>query len=296
MNEIVLEEKNLAKGAAEAQASSGQAFRPDFSALRLQPHELSSIKHVVAIASGKGGVGKSTLTALTAVGLQREGKRVGILDADLTGPSIPRLFGIAGQALGMQQGLLPVPSATGIDIMSINLILPQETAPVIWRGPLLAQVLKQFWAETIWQDLDYLLIDLPPGTGDVALTIFQAIDLSGMILVTSPQQLVSMIVSKAVNMAEKMQVPILGLVENMSYFRCPDTGKEHKIFGDSHLEEIVSEEKLELLAKMPLDPELVALADAGKIEEASTAEIQYLIAKLLSLDQAPEPNLPNEIS
>lgn len=269
--------------------------KPDLSRLRLKMHELSSIKHVVAIASGKGGVGKSTLTALTAVALQREGKRVGILDADLTGPSIPRLFGLKAQALGMQEGLLPVPTNTGIDVMSINLILPQETDPVIWRGPLLAQILKQFWAETIWQDLDYLLIDLPPGTGDVSLTIFQSIELDGLILVTSPQQLVSMIVSKAVNMAEKMSVPILGVVENYAYFRCPETGTEHQIFGESHLAEIVAEKKLELLSRLPIRPEIVALADSGRIEEAETSDISYLVARLLSLDSQGEPELPNEI-
>ncbi|MDO5738407.1 MAG: Mrp/NBP35 family ATP-binding protein [Eubacteriales bacterium] len=285
MNERVLSQDRPSK----------EKFRPDLSALRLKMHDMSSIKHVVAIASGKGGVGKSTLTALTAVALEREGKRVGILDADLTGPSIPRLFGLEGQALKMQQGLLPVPSKKGIEVMSINLILSQETAPVIWRGPLLAQILKQFWAETIWQDLDYLLIDLPPGTADVSLTIFQSIELDGMILVTSPQQLVSMIVSKAVSMAEKMSVPLLGVVENMAYFPCPDTGKEHKIFGESHLDQIVSERKLELLARLPLDPELVALADNGRIEEADTTVINHLVSRLLAMDKGSEPELPNEL-
>lgn len=289
MPEIILDREQ------ETTVEQAPHMKPNFDAMRLQLHELSQIKHVVAIASGKGGVGKSSLTALTAVALQREGKRVGILDADLTGPSIPRLFGVDSQAFGVESGLVPVPTETGIDLMSINLILPEETSPVIWRGPLLAQVLKQFWAETIWQDLDYLLIDLPPGTGDVILTIFQSIALDGMILVTSPQQLVSMIVSKAVGMAEMMGVPILGVVENMAYFRCPDNGKEYKIFGESHLDEIVAERKLELLARLPLDPEFVAYCDNGRIEEAPTDQIGHLVARLLALDSGNEPSLPNEV-
>jgi Mrp family chromosome partitioning ATPase len=229
-------------------------------------HELSSVKKVIGIVSGKGGVGKSLVTSMLAVAMNKRGYHCGILDADVTGPSIPKAFGIKQKATGSEFGLLPVRSESGIDIMSVNLLLKNDTDPVIWRGPVIAGTVKQFWTDVIWSDVDFMFIDMPPGTGDVPLTVFQSIAVDGIIIVTSPQELVSMIVSKAVKMAEMMHIPILGLIENMSYFKCPDCEKEHKIFGDSHIEEIAGKHNLKILARLPVDPEISAACDKGLVE------------------------------
>ncbi len=229
-------------------------------------NDLSSVKKVIAVVSGKGGVGKSLVTSAMAVELNRRGHKTAILDADITGPSIPKAFGITERAKGNEFGIIPETTKTGIDIMSVNLLLENTTDPVVWRGPVIAGTVKQFWSEVIWKDVDYMFVDMPPGTGDVPLTVFQSIPLDGIIVVASPQELVSMIVSKAVKMAELMHIPILGLVENMSYFKCPDCGKEHKIYGDSHIDEIAEEYGTRVLAKVPIDPDLAKSVDTGTVE------------------------------
>jgi len=231
-----------------------------------KPHEMSSVKKVIGIVSGKGGVGKSLVTSMLAVTMKRMGYNVAILDADVTGPSIPKAFGISEKAKGSELGLFPVDTKTGIEIMSVNLILKNDNDPVVWRGPIIAGTVKQFWTDVIWSDVDFMFIDMPPGTGDVPLTVFQSIPVDGIIVVTSPQELVSMIVSKAVKMAEMMNIPIIGLVENMSYFRCPDNGKDYKIFGESHIEEIAEKHDLKVLAKLPIDPKISDACDKGIIE------------------------------
>ena len=235
----------------------------DFSA---KPHELSRIKKVIGVVSGKGGVGKSLVTSMLAVTMNRKGYRSAILDADVTGPSIPKAFGIREKATGSDLGIFPIKSKTGIEIMSINLLLENDTDPVVWRGPIIGNTVKQFWTDVIWSDVDFMFIDMPPGTGDVPLTVFQSIAVDGIIIITSPQELVSMIVSKAVKMAEMMHIPILGLVENMSYFKCPDNDKEYKIFGDSHIEEIAEKHSIKVLARIPIDPRISAACDRGMIE------------------------------
>lgn len=243
--------------------SERKGTKTDFSE---KPHDLSSIKKVIGIVSGKGGVGKSLVTSMLAVTMNRMGYHTAILDADVTGPSIPKAFGIKEKAKGNEAGLFPAKSKTGVDIMSINLLLENDTDPVIWRGPVIGNTVKQFWTDVIWSDVDFMFIDMPPGTGDVPLTVFQSIPVDGIIIVTSPQELVSMIVSKAVKMAEMMNIPILGLVENMSYFKCPDNGKEYKVFGDSHIEEIAEKHNLKVLAKLPIDPKISGACDKGLIE------------------------------
>ena len=230
------------------------------------PHPKSSIKHIIGVISGKGGVGKSFVTSLLAVALANKGYHVGVMDADITGPSIPKAFGVKPGVAGDETGLIPAKTAGGIDLMSLNLLLPDESSPVVWRGPVIAGTVKQFYTDVIWDDVDYLIIDCPPGTGDVPLTIFQSIKLDGVVIVSSPQELVSMIVSKAAHMADLMSIPVLGLVENMSYVKCPDCGKEIRIFGESHIEKIAAEFGYPVLARVPMDPEYAALVDAGKIE------------------------------
>ncbi|MBE6839262.1 MAG: Mrp/NBP35 family ATP-binding protein [Ruminococcus sp.] len=230
------------------------------------PHELSSIKKVIGIVSGKGGVGKSLVTGLSAVISQRLGYKTAILDADITGPSVPKMFGIKERATGSDDGIYPVKTKTGINIMSLNLLTENETDPVVWRGPVIAGTVKQFWTDVIWGDVDFMFIDMPPGTGDVPLTVFQSIPIDGIIIVASPQELVSMIVEKAVNMAKLMEIPILGLVENMSYVSCPDCGKQIKIFGESHIDDTAKANGLEVLGKIPVEPKLAAACDKGMIE------------------------------
>ena len=237
--------------------------------LRESLNQYSSVKKVIAVVSGKGGVGKSLVTSTLAVTFNRLGKKTAILDADITGPSIPKAFGLKGQVGGTEQGIMPLTSATGIDVMSINLLMENETDPVIWRGPIIGNVVKQFWTDVIWKNIDFMFIDMPPGTGDVPLTVFQSLPVDGIVIVTSPQELVSMIVAKAVNMAKEMHIPILGLVENMSYFRCPDNGKEYKIFGESHIDTIAKNYGLPILAKLPIEPALAEACDAGQIESVN---------------------------
>lgn len=231
-----------------------------------KPNSMSNIKKVIGVVSGKGGVGKSLVTSMMAVLLNRRGFHTAILDADITGPSIPKAFGIKQKAIGSEFGLIPVKSKTGIDIMSINLLLEDENAPVVWRGPIISGTVKQFWTDVVWSDIDYMFVDMPPGTGDVPLTVFQSIPLDGIIIVTSPQELVSMIVSKAVNMAQMMNIPILGIVENMSYVKCPDCGKQISVFGESHVEKIAQQYKLKLLDRLPIDPAIAKSCDTGIVE------------------------------
>ena len=231
-----------------------------------KPHELSKINKVIGIVSGKGGVGKSLVTCLSAVLMNRRGFKTAVLDADITGPSVPKAFGLTEKAQGNETAIYPVITKKGIKVMSVNLLLPDETAPVIWRGPIIAGTAKQFWTDVVWDDVDYMFVDMPPGTGDVPLTVFQSIPLDGIIVVTSPQELVSMIVGKAVKMAEMMNVPIIGLVENMSYAVCPDCGKQIKVFGESHIEETAEKFGLKVLAKLPIDPETAGLVDKGLLE------------------------------
>ena len=247
--------------------SSNCGSRQQPESLLVPANALSDVKHVVGIVSGKGGVGKSLVTSMLAVLLQREGYKVGILDADITGPSIPKAFGMHNvEVFGDQNGMIPPRTKTGIDMISVNLLLgSDETKPVIWRGSMIAGTVQQFWKETIW-DVDVLLVDCPPGTGDVPLTVFQSLPLDGVVIVSSPQDLVSMIVSKAANMAKMMNVPVLGLVENMSYIKCPDCGKEIKVFGESHIEEVAEKFGYDLLARIPMDSKLAALVDRGMIE------------------------------
>ena len=230
------------------------------------PHKMSTIRKVIAVVSGKGGVGKSMVTAMMSVLMNKRGLQTAVLDADITGPSMPKMFGITERAYATQDGLIPVTSRGGIDVMSVNLLLDNDTDPVVWRGPVIAGTVKQFWTDVIWTDEDIMFIDMPPGTGDVPLTVFQSIPVDGIIIVTSPQELVSMIVEKAVKMAELMHIPIIGIVENMSFFRCPDCGKCHNIFGESNIEKIAQKHGIKSVAKLPIDPEAAALADSGLIE------------------------------
>ena len=248
----------------------------------------SKIGKVIGVVSGKGGVGKSLVTSLLAVALHKQGYRVGILDADVTGPSIPKAFGLQKGVRPTVAGILPAQSAGGIDVMSVNLLLENETDPVIWRGPIIGNTVKQFWTDVIWGELDYMLIDMPPGTGDVALTVFQSLPIDGIIMVTSPQELVSMIVAKAVNMAEHMNVPVLGLVENMSYFRCPDNGKDYQIFGESHIDEIAAEHGLDVLARIPINPAYAKACDGGAIESVEGVDLDGAIAAIVKTAEPAE--------
>ncbi len=246
--------------------------------------EFNNIKHVVAIVSGKGGVGKSMVTSLLATLMSQKGFKVGILDADITGPSIPKSFGIMGNAMQNELGILPAESKGGIKIMSVNMLLKETDAPVVWRGPVIAGAVKQFWQDVVWGDLDYLFIDCPPGTGDVPLTVFQTIPLDGIIMVTSPQDLVSLIVKKAYNMAEMMNINVLGLVENMSYVKCPDCGKEFSVFGGGS-ESVANELNIDLLGKLPIDVSLTQMVDNGCIEHFSNDYLNKAVEKLENLNK-----------
>lgn len=240
--------------------------------------QLNQVGRVIAVMSGKGGVGKSSVTALLALALARRGYKVGILDADITGPSIPRLFGLRpGEVYGSAFGILPPVAAEGIKIMSVNLLLPDEDTAVIWRGPLISGALQQFWTEVIWGRLDALLVDLPPGTSDAALTVMQSLPVNGVIVVTTPQELAAMVVRKAVHMARQLNVPVLGVVENMSYFVCPDSGKHHEIFGPSHAEEVAAAAGAPVLARLPIDPQLAALCDVGEVASVTRPDIEPLV-------------------
>ena len=234
----------------------------------LEPqNKASRVKRVIGVVSGKGGVGKSLVTSMLAVTMQRRGYRTAILDADITGPSIPKSFGLsAGCVEGNEDGMIPPKTKTGIEIMSLNLLVDEETKPVVWRGPVIAGTVKQFWSEVVWGEVDYMFVDMPPGTGDVPLTVFQSLPLDGIVIVSSPQELVSMIVEKAANMAKLMDVKVLGLVENYSYLVCPDCGKVIKIYGESHIDELAARNSVGVLAKIPIDPSLASLCDKGVIE------------------------------
>ncbi|MBR3816813.1 MAG: Mrp/NBP35 family ATP-binding protein [Clostridia bacterium] len=234
----------------------------------LKQNEFSDIKKIYAVVSGKGGVGKSSVTAMLASAMQARGKQVAVLDADITGPSIPKMFGIEGRAEADASGIIPAVSRTGIRIMSINLLLESQDAPVIWRGPVISGVIQQFFTDVAWGDVDYMFVDMPPGTGDVPLTVFQSLKVDGIIVVTTPQDLVGLIVSKAINMASMMNVPIVGIVENMSYFTCPDCDKKHYIFGEGKTDEVAEKFGIPVLAKLPIDTKTPALADKGAIELA----------------------------
>lgn len=238
----------------------------DPKSLLAKPHELTHVKKIIGVCSGKGGVGKSLVTAMLAVLARRQGLQVGILDADITGPSIPKAFGIKEKAAGTDQGIFPARSTTGIDVMSLNLLLENDSDPVVWRGPVIAGAVGQFWTDVIWGDKDVLFIDMPPGTGDVMLTVCQTIPVDGLVLVSTPQELVGMIVEKALKMAGLMNVPVLGLVENMSYIACPDCGRQIEVFGKSHLDELAARYAIPVTAKLPIDPKLAGSVDKGMIE------------------------------
>ena len=249
--------------------------KPESLLAELNPN--ASVKKVIAVVSGKGGVGKSTVTSMLAVAMAREGKRVGVLDADITGPSAPTAFGVTECQGADESGLYPALTRTGIQVMSINLLLDNPADPVVWRGPVIAGAVKQFWTDVIWEDVDYLFVDMPPGTGDVPLTVFQSLPVDGVIIVTSPQDLVSMIVAKAVKMANMMHIPVLGFVENYSYLRCPDCGKKISVFGKSHLDEIAAQFNLPILARLPIDPAVAEAYDNGQMETVNTEALSAAV-------------------
>ena len=240
----------------------------------------SRVDKVIAVVSGKGGVGKSLVTSLLACEMQRRGHQAAVLDADITGPSIPQAFGIHSGAIGGEDFIYANRSKTGIELMSINLLLPNETDPVVWRGPVIAGAVTQFWTDVLWEDVEYMFVDMPPGTGDVPLTVFQSLPVAGVIVVASPQELVSMIVAKAVNMANMMNVPVLGIVENMSFFKCPDCGKELKIFGESHIDEVAGQNGIDLIAKLPIDPAIAKACDEGRIEKIEGPWLSAIVDKI----------------
>ena len=249
--------------------------KPESLLAELNPN--ASVKKVIAVVSGKGGVGKSTVTSMLAVAMAREGKRVGVLDADITGPSAPTAFGVTECQGADESGLYPALTRTGIQVMSINLLLDNPADPVVWRGPVIAGAVKQFWTDVIWEDVDYLFVDMPPGTGDVPLTVFQSLPVDGVIIVTSPQDLVSMIVAKAVKMANMMHIPVLGFVENYSYLRCPDCGRKISVFGKSHLDENAAQFNLPILARLPIDPAVAEAYDNGQMETVNTEALSAAV-------------------
>ncbi|MBQ7717707.1 MAG: Mrp/NBP35 family ATP-binding protein [Clostridia bacterium] len=252
--------------------------------LKQRPHDLSQIKKVIGVVSGKGGVGKSLITGLSASWANRSGYKTAVLDADITGPSIPKMFGLHERAQGSEFGLLPVETKSGIKVMSLNLLLNNESDPVVWRGPVIAGTVQQFWTDVIWGDIDFMFVDMPPGTGDVPLTVFQSIPVDAIIVVTSPQELVSLIVEKALNMANLMNVPVLGIVENMSYIECPDCGKKINVFGESKLDDIAAEKNIDILGRIPIVPSVAAAADSGNIESVESDKwIEVLEQKLKGL-------------
>lgn len=264
------------KSSCEGCSSKGKSEKQSF---MVEQNVFSDVKHVIGVVSGKGGVGKSFVTGSLANMMAAKGYKVGILDADITGPSIPRMYGVKGPAQADDNGITPMQTKNGISIMSINLLLPTEETPVIWRGPVLANMVKQFWSDVMWGDIDYLFVDMPPGTGDVPLTAFQSLPLDGVVIVTSPQDLVKMIVKKAYNMAEMMKIPVVGIVENYSYVKCPDCGKELKVFGESHIDEIAAELNVPVVGKMPIDVTLAELADSGSFDQVQNPYINEDIFK-----------------
>jgi Mrp family chromosome partitioning ATPase len=257
--------------------------RTEPQSLLVPQNEASDIKKVIGVVSGKGGVGKSMVTSLLACAMNRAGKKTALLDADITGPSIPKMFGLKERAVADETYMYPVETIGGIKVMSLNLLVENETDPVIWRGPVIAGLIQQFWKDVKWGDVDFMFIDMPPGTGDVPLTVFQSIKLDGIIIATTPQDLVSMIVSKAVNMAKMMNVPIIGVVENMSYLKCPHCGEAIELFGQSRTAEVAAQHKLPLMDRIPLDPAMAALSDQGKIEQADTSVLNNTIKTILTI-------------
>ena len=265
----------------DCESSSGSCGEPE--SLLKKPHEKSTIRKVIGVISGKGGVGKSLVTSMLATEMQKRGNHCAILDADITGPSIPKAFGLRGKLVGDEDGVYPMPTKTGIQVCSVNLLLDDVTDPVVWRGPIIAGSVQQFWQEIIWEDVDFMFVDMPPGTGDVPLTVFQSLPVDGIVIMTSPQELVSMVVTKAVKMAEMMNIPILGIIENYSYLECPDCGKKISVFGESHVDEIAKGHGLEVLAKLPIDPKLAAACDAGTLEDAELPDLSKACDKIAAL-------------
>lgn len=251
---------------------------------KVEPNRFSRIDHIYGVISGKGGVGKSIMTSLLASAMQKKGYKTGIIDADITGPSIPRMFGITDRATGSESGWNPVKSRHGVEVMSINSMLDHETDPVLWRGPLLSNVSKRFFTDVIWKDIDHLFIDFPPGTGDIAITLFQSLRIDGIIICTSPQDLVQMIVEKAINMANRMNVPIIGLIENMAYFECPTCGNRYEVFGKSQVKKTAERLGIDVLARLPLDSELAKACDEGKIDEIDYGALDHAVEKLLTFN------------
>ena len=245
----------------------------------------STVKKVIAVVSGKGGVGKSTVTSMLAVSMARQGFKVGVLDADITGPSAPTAFGVKECQGATSEGLYPALSRGGIQVMSINLLLDDPASPVVWRGPVIAGAVKQFWTDVIWEDVDYMFVDMPPGTGDVPLTVFQSLPVDGIVIVTSPQDLVSMIVAKAVKMAEMMKIPVLGFVENYSYLQCPDCGKKIQVFGKSHLDEVATQFNLPILARLPIDPAVAEAFDNGLMETVNTDALNDAVDAVMKAER-----------
>ena len=271
-NENVIENENEEEATCTHDCSTckSKCGSKEPESLLAPQNKASDVKHVIGVVSGKGGVGKSSVTSLLATLTRRLDYKTAILDADITGPSIPKIFGLKGDVTGCEDGILPLTTATGIHAMSVNMLMQDETAPVIWRGPVIAGTVKQFWTDVVWGDVDYMYVDMPPGTGDVPLTVMQSLPLDGIIIVATPQDLVSMIVAKAVNMARLMNVPIIGIIENYSYLVCPDCGKKIEVFGKSHVDEIAKEYCIPVLGRLPIDPKLAALCDAGTIETVET--------------------------
>lgn len=265
----------------DCESCSGSCGEPE--SLLKKPHEKSTIRKVIGVISGKGGVGKSLVTSMLATEMQKRGNHCAILDADITGPSIPKAFGLRGKLVGDEDGVYPMPTKTGIQVCSVNLLLDDVTDPVVWRGPIIAGSVQQFWQEIIWEDVDFMFVDMPPGTGDVPLTVFQSLPVDGIVIMTSPQELVSMVVTKAVKMAEMMNIPILGIIENYSYLECPDCGKKISVFGESHVDEIAKGHGLEVLAKLPIDPKLAAACDAGTLEDAKLPDLSKACDKIAAL-------------
>jgi Mrp family chromosome partitioning ATPase len=253
--------------------------------MRIPSGPFSNVKKVIGVVSGKGGVGKSLVTSMLASAMQARGNACAVLDADITGPSIPKSFGIKDRAKADESGLLPEESKTGIKVMSINLLLESEESPVVWRGPVISGVIQQFWKDVAWGDVDYMFVDMPPGTGDVSLTVFQNLPVDGIVIVTTPQDLVTMIVKKAFNMAKLMNIPVLGLVENMSYVECPDCGKKINIYGESHIEEVAEKFGYDLLARIPIDPKLAALCDRGMLELMENTSLDEAVEKIIAKTQ-----------
>lgn len=261
--------------------SANCASREQESDFLIAQNEHSDIKHVIAVVSGKGGVGKSMVTSLLAVAAHNKGKRVAVLDADITGPSIPKAFGIHARAMQNELGIMPAESKTGIELMSTNLLLENEDDPVVWRGPVISGMIQNFWSDVVWGDVDYMFVDMPPGTGDVPLTVFQSLPIDGIVVVTTPQDLVTLIVKKAYKMAKLMNVPILGIVENMSYFACDGCGKKHYLFGESKLEEVAKELGVDVLARLPIEPVNAKMVDGGTVELANTDHIEAAVDAIM---------------